>query len=367
MDEKQEFRPSALAQGGLGGDSRGWMKARPFGVTILSFWPMQIGGWTFSSLFPLIIWLTQTINDPSLIWLSTTRPISGFLVTLALRPYCSKVFQRGINPYLLMPVIVIAAITIGWAELKGASWLCRIGGLADLPQQIWVGVWVYRSISLLVWLLLYFGIKSFVRHSEIEREFQRSEIRLLRSQVNPHFLFNALTTIMAVRKEEEKVALVTQSLADYLRFSLSQEEANPGSHPLGQELDALEDYLQVERIRFQKNLETRMDVTAEARAARVPSALVQPLLENAIKYGQQTSPLPLRIGITAQVSGGKLHLTVENTGRWVEPGLARSSGIGIANLRKRLQLLYGAEAELSFDRSEAAVKAQVSIPIQAAA
>jgi LytS/YehU family sensor histidine kinase len=222
-------------------------------------------------------------------------------------------------------------------------------------------------LTLLVWLLLYFGIKSFMRHSAIEREFQRSEIRLLRSQVNPHFLFNALTTIMAVRKDEEQVALVTQSLADYLRFSLSQQEEDQLSHPLGQELEALENYLEVEKVRFQKNFESRIEVTHEARAVGVPSALVQPLLENAIKYGQQTSPLPLRVAITARVAEGKLHLTVENTGRWVEPGLTRSPGIGIANLRKRLHLLYGNHARVSFDLAGSAVKARVSLPIQSPA
>ena len=367
MDEKQEFLPLAQAKFSLGGGPRGWMESRLFGIKLISFWPMQISGWGFSLLFPLVIWLTQTISDPSLIWLSSTRPISGFLVTLALRTYCSKVSQRGINPYLLMPVLLIAAIVIGWAELKGATQLCQLSGLPDVSHQIWVGIWVYRSATLLVWLLLYFGIKSFVRHSEIEREFQRSEVRLLRSQVNPHFLFNALTTIMAVRKDEEKVDLVTQSLADYLHFSLSQEEEDQVSHPLGQELEALEDYLQVEKIRFQGNLESCIDATEEARAARVPSALIQPLLENAIKYGQQTSPLPLRIAIAAHLAEGKLHLTVENSGHWVEPRATRYSGIGIDNLRKRLHLLYGDQARLSFDRSSSAVKVHVSITIQALA
>jgi hypothetical protein len=363
MDEKQEFPPLAQAKFSLGGDSRGWMNARFFGIKFFSFWPLQISGWTFSWLFPLALWWTGTINEPILIWLSFTRPISGFLVTIALRSYCSEVFQRGINPYVLGPVLIFASIVIGWAEFKSAYWLCWIAGLSNLTHQTFVAIWGYRSLSLMLWLMFYFGIKSFVRHSEIEREFQRSEIRLLRSQVNPHFLFNALTTIMAVRKDEEKVPLVIQSLADYLRFSLAQEEVDQSLHPLGQELDALENYLQVEKIRFQKNLEACLDITAEARAARVPSALVQPLLENAIKYGQQTSPMPLRIAIVAHVAEGKLHLAVENSGHWVQSDPTRSMGMGIANLRKRLYLLYGDKAQLSFDNSDSAVKAQVLIPI----
>jgi LytS/YehU family sensor histidine kinase len=214
----------------------------------------------------------------------------------------------------------------------------------------------------MIWLLLYFGIKSFKLHAEIEREFHLSELKLLRSQVNPHFLFNALATIMAVRKDEAMVSQVTQSLADYLRFSLAQSQ-DQFKHPLGQEVAALENYLLVEKIRFQEKLETRIEVSAEACAAQVPTALIQPLLENAIKYGQKTSPPPLRIAIEARLSEGRLLLLVENTGRWVEPHGPDSTGLGIVNLRKRLHLLYGDQAQLTFDRTGTAVRAQVSVPV----
>ncbi len=367
MNIKHESQLSALAESGLVRVSNSWMESRLFGIPVVSFWPLQISGWGLALMFPLFIWLSGTATEPNLLWLTFSRPFSGLMVTASLRPFCSRIFHRGAGPYLLIPAILVAAVAIGWTELNVACWLLRINGLPDLPGHIWVGILVHRSLTLLVWLLLYFGIKSFVSHSEIEREFQRSEIRLLRSQVNPHFLFNALTTIMAVRKDEQQVALITQSLADYLRFSLSQQEEDRLSHPLEEELEALENYLQVEKIRFQKNFESRIEATPEARAAGVPPALVQPLLENAIKYGQQTSPLPLRVAITARVAEGKLHLTVENTGRWVEPGLTRSPGIGIANLRKRLHLLYGDRAQVSFDFAGAAVKAQVFLPIQSPA
>jgi LytS/YehU family sensor histidine kinase len=95
--------------------------------------------------------------------------------------------------------------------------------------------------------------------------------------------------------------------------------------------------------------------------------LVQPLLENAIKYGQKTSPPPLCIAIEAQLSEGRLLLVVENTGRWVEPRSPKSTGIGIANLRKRLHLLYGDQAALTFDRTATAVRAQVSLPVSGTA
>jgi len=123
----------------------------------------------------------------------------------------------------------------------------------------------------------------------------------------------------------------------------------------------------VEKIRFQEKLETRIEVSEEASAAHVPAALIQPLLENAIKYGQKTSPPPLCISIEARLSEGRLLLMVENTGRWVEPHGSRSTGLGIANLRKRLHLLYGDQAELTFERTATVVRAQVALPVSGAA
>ena len=95
----------------------------------------------------------------------------------------------------------------------------------------------------------------------------------------------------------------------------------------------------------------------------VPRQLVQPLLENAIKYGQQTSPMPLSIRIEAQLTGDRLHLTVENTGSWVEPSASSGMGIGISNLRRRLQLLYGGRASLTHEHSPQRVQSMVTLPI----
>jgi len=200
---------------------------------------------------------------------------------------------------------------------------------------------------------------------EVEREFQKAEVRLLRSQMNPHFLFNALTTIMAVRKDEAKVELVTQSLADYLRFSLQQEQNEQNAvaaHPLGDEMAALENYLRVEKVRFGDDLDWSIDAEADALRTLVPSALVQPILENAIKYGQETGPRTLRISITARVVQGNLELEVCNSGHWIERDQTHSGGLGLKNLRRRLELIYGHAARLDIRPGQSTVTACVSLP-----
>ena len=181
--------------------------------------------------------------------------------------------------------------------------------------------------------------------------------------MQPHFLFNALTAVMAVSDDKEKVEELTQSLADYLRFSLNKR--NDDYSPLGDELDALENYLHVEKIRFAENLNYQIDADREAREFLVPSQLVQPLLENAIKYGQRTSPMPLSIRIQTQFTGEHLHLVVENSGSWLDPSVSQGMGmgIGISNLRRRLQLLTGNRASLTYDHSPQWVRAMVKLPI----
>jgi hypothetical protein len=331
-------------------------------VWFFSFWPLQIGGWGLMLLVPVLFMVTGSITDPSILTYGITRPVNGFLITLALRPCCSWALARFGKHWLLVPLTFLVSLLLSYVELMGVDRMVLAFGLPGVPRQTRIAIFFIRVAIFMIWMLLYFGIKSIKRHAEIEREFHQSELRLLRSQVNPHFLFNALATIMAVRKNEAMVSKVTQSLADYLRFSLAQESEDQFQHPLGQEVAALEDYLLVEKIRFQEKLETRLEVSEEACAALVPTALIQPLLENALKYGQKTSPPPLRIAIEARLLEGRLLLMVENTGRWVEPHGSGSTGLGIANLRKRLHLVYGDQAELTLDYTATVVRAQVSLP-----
>jgi len=331
----------------------------------LSFWPLQIGGWGLNFFVPVLFLLTNWVTDPVHLCYALTRPLNGFLITLALRPCCFWAFGRFANRWLLVPVFVPVSLLLSYVDMMGVDSLILACGFPSVRMDSWMTIFFMRAATFMIWMLLYFGIKSIKLHAEIEREFQQSELKLLRSQVNPHFLFNALATIMAVRKDEAMVSQVTLSLADYLRFSLAQEYQDQfkHKHPLGQEVTALENYLLVEKIRFQENLQTCIGVSEEACAAQVPAALIQPLLENAIKYGQKTSPSPLCITIEARLSEGRLLLMVENTGHWVEPHGSESIGLGIANLRKRLHLLYGDQAELTFDRTATSVRAQVSLPV----
>jgi len=337
----------------------------------LSFWHLQILGWGAFFIVPFFFWASHRAEAP-LMWLLMTRPIFGFVVTTAVSPVCHRIYQRRVKLLPLVAMIVGFSLVVSFLELLIMIPLGQSLGIYPSTQSltaIFPILLTIRFWSLLLWFILYFGLKSQQESARLKLEFQQSEINLLRSNVDPHFLFNALTTIMAVRKEEQKVSLVVQALADYLRFSLSQHQEKNKSylHPLQKELDALKNYLEVEQVRFGESLEWHYDIGEGAGDFPVPSALVQPLLENAIKYGQRISPKLLIIRITARIEEKKLSLCIENTGSWeAREESVDSLNSGITNLERRLELLYRGLAKLSFETSHGVVRAHLLIPFQKA-
>jgi two-component system LytT family sensor kinase len=186
---------------------------------------------------------------------------------------------------------------------------------------------------------------------------------MLRAQVNPHFLFNALNTIRA-RAEGlgEELTDIVHSLADYFRYSL--EHGDRDLVPLGKEFEALVCYLKVEKARFRDRLEVDCQIEDAARGVAVPGIILQPLVENAIKHGRQTSGIPLKVSVRLLcLDGEKVRIEVSNTGSWIESNLARQpGGIGLENLRRRLDLLCPGDHNLEITNEDGWVKVQVCLP-----
>jgi len=216
------------------------------------------------------------------------------------------------------------------------------------------------------WCGFYFGYQLFrewnsteIRALQAESQALRHELRHLQAQISPHFLFNALNTVQACRQDPEAIATLTQALAAYLRFLL---EPAAVLEPLSRELDALEEYFTIQEVRFGDGLETRIDCDFAARGLLVPPLLVQPLVENAIKYGGQTAPLPIRVHVGVRLVGDWLEVEVANAGRWVAPGGAASTGTGLPALERRLQLLLGPTSSVSHREEDGWVRVLIRIP-----
>ena len=339
------------------------------------FWKLHISFWVaYTLLQGILVWVLMAAGiilrgaEVLLLEWILLKSAYGFLITTSLRPLLIRIHSRRWHPlkmvliFLGLPLAYIAVEILLFTQIPFLrEHFNSLTGTLSIGISMMVAGFFLDFFSCVFWVGFYFSGSLFFDSLELSSRQQKSELALLRYQVQPHFLFNALSAVMAVSDNKEKVEELTQSLADYLRFSLRKR--NDDYSPLGEELDAMENYLQVEKIRFEEKLQCQIDAGEEARVFVVPRQLVQPLLENAIKYGQQTSPMPLSIRIEAQITGDRLHLTVENTGSWVEPSASSGMGIGISNLRRRLQLLYGDRASLTHEHSPQRVQSMVTLPI----
>ncbi len=295
----------------------------------------------------------------------------------------------------------------GWLQLGWAPLLPRVLGLAALMSLAWTTIgygyvygvlgeaWGSSQISLQLgmvattingfllfcgWFSLYFVYHIFerLRHMQMEQfrlatSAKEAELRALKSQVNPHFLFNSLNSLRALIDEDAPRARESVTrLANLLRYSLQSGQQE--LVPLEEEIRIVEDYLALELIRHEERLRVTWAVTDEARPLSVPPMLLQTLVENAVKYGISPRREGGEIVISAAVEGSDLHIRVSNPGDLASPSseaaakAGSSTGVGLRNASERLQLLFGERARLSLTAGPAGcVTAHVLIPCEAAA
>jgi LytS/YehU family sensor histidine kinase len=227
---------------------------------------------------------------------------------------------------------------------------------------------IMRQFALLGSLVVYIALyKSKLHRLEIENyaaaaiTARESEMSRLRAQINPHFLFNSLNTIIAEAADPTKVERLALGLNELLRFNLTHSK---DVAPLGEELAVIEHYLDVEKIRFEDGLNVEVAVSPAAAALELPKPLLLPLIENAIKYGRQTHEGVLTLRIRAEVVGESVEVSVENSGRWVEPAEPSAQGlnIGLNNLRQRLALVYGPGERLSVEKLPHSIRVTLKLP-----
>ncbi|HYD38500.1 MAG TPA: histidine kinase [Allosphingosinicella sp.] len=202
------------------------------------------------------------------------------------------------------------------------------------------------------WASFYIAISSATRlraaerrAAGAERDAQEAQLRALRYQVNPHFLFNtlnSLSSLVMARREEEAEAMIV-NLSTFFRSSLT---LDPGEDiGLAQEIEFQQLYLDIEKLRFPKRLDVRIDVPEDLRSALVPPLILQPLVENAIKHGVARTTAPVTLTVAAREEDSQLILTVENDRGPSEPGRGEhGTGVGLANVCERLAARFGGEA-----------------------
>lgn len=335
------------------------------------FWRFQLAGWTAFVIITFPLKCVLFGGPDTAIIISAVRDGSSLLLTLVLRRIYQNYWSDKIGR--MIALIVVSCALAGL--LQGALLLLlnpvvSSAGELHITKAKEFDALYERTGLLYAWSFLYFGIRHAIegirrelRLALIESEKRQAQVQMLRAQMNPHFLFNALNTIRAgVEKANAQLGSMVQSLADFLRFSL--DHSNDDFIPLGREFDAMRNYLQVEKARFRDKLEYECDIAEAARVVPVPGVVLQPLVENAIKYGQETSCLPLQVRVKVSRQAAALKIVVANTGDWQEPApREKTSHLGLENLRRRLALLYPGQQRLDITHEAGWVTIIIHLPI----
>ncbi len=361
--------PAASAPAELSAPSRAAVPAWPQLGGEWAFWAAHVAFWVAAGATVLGV---VAVYRPARA--EPTAMLAAHMVTLCLATAGMRWLSK--RPGLLRRLDVSRAGLVGGGLLTAAVVITLAFGAAEAWRP-GIAVWPSRgrlvadlaiNVTLLAnWCALYFGWQLIrerttaeVRAVEAESLALKNELHRLQAQISPHFLFNALNTVLACRDDPDDIETVTHSLAAYLRFLL-----RPAAtlEPLSRELDALEHYLTVQSMRFGDGLLTRIDCDLDVRGVPVPPVLVQPLVENALKYGAESGVRPLRVEVSARRDGDWLAVEVANTGRWVAPGSGRSTGTGLHSVERRLRLLVGPKAKVTHEEQDGWVRVRVRVPI----
>jgi LytS/YehU family sensor histidine kinase len=257
-------------------------------------------------------------------------------------------------------------IFYGWIEKAKdmEAWAEEMGEAAAeiYSKMVFSEVYFDSFTIILAWSTLYFAIKSYrvfqdVRESALKSAAMAHEaqLKMLRYQLNPHFLFNTLNAISTLILEQntELANRMVTKLSSFLRYSLDNDPMQKIT--LQQELQALQLYLDIEKVRFEERLSLQIDVEEEAKNALIPSLLLQPLIENAIKYGIARAEGGGHLKISAKVFAGDLLMEVSDDGpgcELVNNSIPGAKGVGLRNTRERLAALYGTEHSIRLSQTD---------------
>ncbi len=325
-----------------------------------AFWRLQAVGWGGALLLRAMSSLAGGQQVSFLVFVAI-EAVTGFSISLILSVIYRQLINRrplvtwGVTALVLPLAVMLYAFIDAWVFSLGQT-----DGESSFARLL-IGVFYLNATLLGAWSALYYMINFYVQVEEqndqmihLENQATSAQLAMLRYQLNPHFLFNTLnsiSTLVLLKQTEPANAMLTR-LSSFLRYTLANEPT--GRVTVAQEVETLKLYLDIERMRFEERLRTRFEIEDAAKTALLPSLLLQPLVENAIKYAVSPQESGAEITVTAQLVGPLLRITVSDTGPGLQSGgmdnrLAGvtfdggeqvSTGVGLANTRDRLAQAY---------------------------
>jgi len=349
--------------------------ARPFFENkARAFWILQAVGWSGYLLLRGVVSISNGLSLDGVIPV-IVEAIVGYCITLLLSTMYGQYRRMNRLVGIFLTIATLAAATFLYAVLDAFTFSFIATSTPGVTLTRLLGS-VYVTFTVLFgWSALYFGINFYLIVEEqidqmqhLENQASSAQLAMLRYQLNPHFLFNTLNSIstLVLLKQTERANAMLSRLSSFLRYTLANE---PTAHvTVAQEVETLKLYLEIEKMRFEERLRPVFDIDQAAERARLPSLLLQPLVENAIKYAVSTQEEGAEICVRVRLAGDRVQIGVSDTG----PGLldgrvmpSLSTGVGLPNIRERLIQAYGSDHRFETRTAPAGgFSVEIEIPFQ---
>jgi two-component system, LytTR family, sensor kinase len=314
-----------------------------------AFWILQSAGWGGYFILRTLGGIANAFGW-SFVLHTALLTATGYSVTLLMAAAYRRLIRARPLVTWLATVLIIAVAAGAFSIIETSSYSTFLNP-GYRPEGVQFLGSILLTVTLLIaWSALYYGINFYLileeqsdRLQRLEHQASSAQLAMLRYQLNPHFLFNTLNSIstLVLLRQTERANAMLSRLSSFLRYTLVNEPT--GTVTIAQEVETLKLYLDIEKMRFEERLRPRFEVEASVEKARLPSLLLQPLVENAIKYAVTPQEEGAEIAVEARRVIDRVLITVSDSG----PGLdgqaskSTSTGVGLANIRDRLAQAYG--------------------------
>ncbi len=325
-----------------------------------AFWILQSIGW---SGYFFLRTMSGFANNKSWIFVVHTLLLTatGYSLTLLLASLFRRLITLRPALTIALSFAVVVLASAAFSVIETWSYATFLNPDAKPVGVEYLGAILLDFSLLAAWTALYYGINYFLlledqirQRERLESQASTAQLAMLRYQLNPHFLFNTLNSIstLVLLKQTERANAMLARLSSFLRYTLANEPT--AKVTLAQEVETLKLYLEIEKMRFEDRLRPHFRIESETIGARLPSLLLQPLIENAIKYAVTPAENGADIWITAQQEGQAVRIEVADNGDGEGAGFAasQSTGVGLANIRDRLAQAYGASHRFETRKNE---------------
>lgn len=336
------------------------------------YWTLQIGGWTLYALFQIafsaFVSGTQGISTARVVFF-TYEAAFCLLLTHLFRNSITHWRWLSASMPVLIPRVILSVVVLGLIMYFLRMPISIPLGLFNAkvafdPGNI-MGLTLIYALFFFLWCVLYFIYNYFERYNtslKLEASVREIELINLKSQLNPHFIFNAMNSIRALVDENPlKAKQAINQLSNILRNSLST--GKTGLTKFEDELKIVKDYLGLESIRFEERLKTEFDIDPRSLDFLVPPLMIQTLVENGIKHGIAKLTAGGLVQLKTEVKNDRLHIRLRNSGQYLNGSLSQNAGLGLENTRQRLKLTYGDKASFRIlNETDTFVLTELDIP-----